>query len=503
MKPATVSEVRADPIAAIFKAGVRTAVLLHATSGLRHRERYSIGVKKDFETAAWAFLPPHRIWLGSRMLHGARSGLTVAQMEEYAARYVRHEFGHMAFTAKAIKDVLQGGKRPIPAGLLNIFEDARMEECERRATGEQFNWLRYEEPWKVSSPSSLLLAMVQNEGPMRTPRGPEPAAEVWAVADEVADFYLETCRAPQTEDLVPIIQRWMERFPEPEANPDQTPSRDGLSILLSPNALASLVKDMDEGTEKMEDGPHVTEKVEIESEGNGDLLLQEGTLNNLISPLVNRAETVAAHLSLLFIRPAGLVSTDTPSRRVNVRSGPAMGNTSWQFLHKERPRVKPYDVGVVFDCSGSMNGTPLVEGLVLLEALSSLARRGLARGWVVLSAVYHRGAMHQRFKLPLDHSILERVHAPGSAEGLQTALVAHADELRKMSQVLVYTDADICDRPLDRLALRKLGLSPIGLYVGDEDNAEQMPTHFKEYLVRPTVEQLVEAMVARFRVRRH
>jgi hypothetical protein len=501
MRAATKLAVAPDPTGAIIKAGVRIAVLLHASKGLRHRERYSIGVKRGFETACWRFLPPHRIWLGSRMLEGARSGLSVAQMEEYAALYVRHEFGHMAFTAKAITDVLLAGVKPIPKGLLNIFEDARMEECERRATDEKFNWLRYEEPWKVSSPSSLLLAMVQNEGPMRSPRGPEPSAEVWAVADEVADFYLEACRAPQTQDLVPIIQRWMERFPEPEENVAQP--RDCLSLLCSPDELAEEVAELDKDTEKLEVGPRSSEKVEIESEGNADLLLPEGAINNLIEPLRVRAETVATHLSKLFLRPVGLVSNENPSRRVNVRSGPAMGNASWQFLHKDRPRVKPYDVGVVFDLSGSMNGTPLVEGLVLLEALSILARRGLARGWVVLSAVHGRHSMHQRFKLPLDHSVLERFHAFGSAEGLQSALMAHADELRKMSQVLVYTDADICDRPLDRPALQKRGLSPIGLYVGEEDNAAKLPTHFKEYLVRPTVEQLVEAMVARFRVRKH
>jgi len=489
-----------DPTGAIFKAGVRIAVLLHACKGLRHRERYSIGVKRGFETACWAYLPPHRIWLGSAMLRNARSGLTVAQTEEYAARYVRHEFGHMAFTSKSIKDVIQSCAKPIPHDLLNIFEDARMEECERRATDERFEWLRYEEEWKVSSPSSLLLAMVQNEGPLRSPRGPEAAAAVWAAADEVAEFYLEACRAPRTEDLVPIIQRWMERFPEAEE--DRARARDGLSIAMSPSELAEHAKELDLDSELLEDDATKPRKVETEWEGNADLLLPEGNINNLMAPLAGRAEAVAMHLSRLFVRPAGLVSMDAPSRRVDLRSGPAMGSTTWQFLHKDRPRVKPYDVGVVFDCSGSMNGTPLVEGLVLLEALSSLGRRGLVRGWLVLSAVYGGRAMHQRFKLPVEQGVLERIRAFGSAEGLQSALMAHADELRKMAQVLVYTDADICDRPLDRHALQKKGLSPVGLYVGEADHAEDMSTHFKEYLVRSTVEQLVEAMVARFRVRK-
>jgi len=109
--------------------------------------------------------------------------------------------------------------------------------------------------------------------------------------------------------------------------------------------------------------------------------------------------------------------------------------------------------------------------------------------------------MWQRFAFPVPVDVIERLHAFGDAEGLQQALLANAKPFGEADQVLVYTDADICDTPLDRGELARRRIRPIGLYVGDAEQAKEMPRHFAEYLVRPNIEALAEAMVARFKMR--
>jgi len=109
--------------------------------------------------------------------------------------------------------------------------------------------------------------------------------------------------------------------------------------------------------------------------------------------------------------------------------------------------------------------------------------------------------MWQRLAFPVPVDVIERLQAFGDAEGLQQALLANAMPFGEADQVLVYTDADICDTPLDRGELARRRILPIGLYVGDAEQATEMPRHFAEYLVRPNIEALAEAMVARFKVR--
>ncbi len=63
----------------------------------------------------------------------------------------------------------------------------------------------------------------------------------------------------------------------------------------------------------------------------------------------------------------------------------------------------------------------------------------------------------------------------------------------------MYTDACICDAPLDRGFFAKQRIWPVGLYVGNGEAATEMERHFPQNIIRDTIEDVVEAMLTRNR----
>jgi len=523
---AAVLDARRDVIPTVFRRGVSDATVAFARAGVRFAERFTVALRRKFKTAAWAYLPPHRIWLGDGMLERARKRLPMSEKEAYASAYVRHEYSHMRWTTTRMKELAeQMAREEIPHSLWNLFEDARIEHLCREALQLRFDWLRFEEADAPTTPSGLMFALIQHEGELAEPQLPprreaQPHERVWGVFAEVVEFYREIISCPTTEELLPIMRRWLERFPcekhdraehgegtggrgrgtpgTGEGNADA----DATMGMLDPEALVQWVDTLDERsddiTAQISGRGEGKESVSFESVGNADLLLPTARCRFADDA---RAHHVADALAKILVRPAGWVSREAPSKVVDIRSAISSSTSGWRFRVRELPRPKRYKLALLFDCSGSMNGTPLSEGKILVAALSYLAQRGALSGYLALSAISGRRSMWQRLAFPVPVDVIERLQAFGDAEGLQQALLANAMPFGEADQVLVYTDADICDTPLDRGELARKRIRPIGLYVGDAEHATEMPRHFAEYLVRPNIEALAEAMVARFKVR--
>jgi hypothetical protein len=354
--------------------------------------------------------------------------------------------------------------------------------------------------------------LIQNEGVIIEPHGPyklikSVLSETTMYYTDVAIFYKEIIRCEKTEDLLPLLIRWRERFPEEIVDQNTVSdcwrTGDAVGLNLPPQQLENLVMLLDQASVHVAGVPVASAKdnisVEMAHQGGSDLLHMVSVTNGYVSS--EQIDHLADTLARSFMHPARWLSTDTPGKRLDMRSILLAENSRWRFRHKVAATTHCYAVTIVFDCSGSMDGTPLLQGLALLDALSILARRNVVSGYVILSAVKRHTARWQRFALPVDAAILRRIDACGDAEGLQNALLENASLLRHMSQVFVYTDADIGDAPLDCLELARKGIRPVGLYIGDCEAATQMPLHFNEYLIRNNVKHLVESMVARFRRR--
>jgi len=154
---------------------------------------------------------------------------------------------------------------------------------------------------------------------------------------------------------------------------------------------------------------------------------------------------------------------------------------------------------IVFDCSGSMSGRPQREGKLLLLALNNLARRGYLQGSLILSGWVHGQPGWLQYEFPVKDELILRINPHHGSEGIQPALADNLKHIKGMDDVFVYTDANICDAPLNRDYFARHRIWPVGLYVGDEEGAKEMHRHFPQNIIRDTIEQVVEAMLTRNR----
>lgn len=152
---------------------------------------------------------------------------------------------------------------------------------------------------------------------------------------------------------------------------------------------------------------------------------------------------------------------------------------------------------IVYDCSGSMSGLPDREGKLLLLALNRLARMGYLEGQLVLSGWVQGRPGWLSYKFPVKDEIILRISPGHSAEGLQDSLKDNLKDIKGMDDVFVYTDACICDAPLNREYFARQRIWPVGLYVGPEERAKEMHKHFPQNIIRSNIEAVVEAMLTR------
>lgn len=505
-------------------------------------EQQEVRVRPRFETACWNFKgDTHYIFVGDGLFNkpNIRAGLPEDLQHEYVAVHYRHELGHGLYTMRnleALNRVLTEHK--IPFGLFNLFEDARIEHLYRTAAEFQFGWLRFEELDLSLRPLSLLFALIQSEGDVELVREQAAALHAKEVAKLSADantssdslnalieahaeevknpfervllYYQKAIGAPTSMGLLPTMKAWLKEFPEPPPDPSQPQSGQGkgqgmqdmsesMQMAITPGALEAALEASEGLTESepVKDGGagKGSTGVDIAEAAQGQVLQSpEDTCESDRVPAAI-AHAVALRLMPLFRARHGKVSTMTPQRKVSARH---FGIGRPPFRKKVTEVRKPKNLLVVVDCSGSMSGFPMEEGKKLLAALSVLAEQGHVKGHVVFSGVMRRNAVWERYTLPLAPATIARAKGRHNAEGLYHAIKANLQAAKQADHVLVYTDASICDSPMDKESLHVQGVYTWGVYCGaqDEHTLNALQVHFDKALMRPTVEALVDAILA-------
>lgn len=490
-------------------------------------ERYNVKLKPGFETACWAYLPPHNIYIGTGIFDkkGLKPGLSEERLSKYVENHYHHELGHALFTerdAQLVKSLLK--EISAPFRLFNLFEDALIEHRYRKEAEYQFEWLTIERLGFQERPESLLFALIQAEGNFDVVRG---ALATWVAEQEndarkalaekmprVEAYYKRIVEATASVQLMPLMNAWLDEF----GRPPQDAMQQGMQDMEQSMALMSggeEAKEFDKdakpvsGPATEQDGQSgksdAANKAEDFREGSaGGLKTAQGAdesvaetgtlLRSYRTPFdKERADTLAAKFVKFFTAQTRVNSTRTPQKRISARHF-SLGRAPYRKADAEGRGLKSIFFEV--DCSGSMSGMHIEEGRLILSALSSLARKGLIRGHVALSAVYGK-ASYQTFALPLADETIERIDAFASAEGLEQTLQSNKALAMAADYVFVYTDGQICDRPIDKSRLHQYGIYTWGLYVGeDERYFDSLSKYFDKALLRKSAEDLVDAMLA-------
>ena len=513
---------------AFFTSAIREAQTETLFMPVSLSERVIVRTKPQFDTACWAFLPPHRIYMGLDLFQKemVKPRLSEERQRKYVANHYHHEQGHGLFTVRDMKRILAALKLiACPFPLYNLFEDAYMEDRYRRATTYRFEWLTMEDCSFSSRPESLLFALIQAEGDSRRvetelsswePKevGQMPGAKVPDEILEVTDrpvvkaaleywfphvllFYRRMTAATESMQLMPILKAWIDRFGLPPAGPEMSDLM--LSMMLSNDPQT--LQEFDKDTQPLDGDPSDRESgkdgfrddYQDPIGGEDQPVGQKGhVLASEPEPLdISRTNAVAEMLKKLFVQKSRRESTDVPSKRISVRNY-VLGRP---YFRKETVRGRgKRSVLVIVDCSGSMDGH-IDEGRILVAALSRLASAGAVEGHVIATGGDRRAPAYETYVLPVRDNTVCRMQARHGAENVQATLRSNLQLAKEADHVFVYTDANLTDAAVQKSVLHAHGIQTWGLYVGSEAALPALLTHFDKALIRSTVEELADAML--------
>lgn len=510
-----------EDVKSVLMDAVREAILVSAMSENPFPEKVSWALKPNFDTACWSYQNPvHQIYLGEGCLSNgmARPDLTRDELIEYATAYIRHERdGHGRYTIRSMEEIkhllrpLDGiRKTSIPFPLFNLFADARIEYLIRKVDGDTLGWRRFEKPAEevMKSPSGVLFLIIQAETEEHAVTDDWLAFEIKEAPerlDRVMSYYKRIVSCASEWDLRPIMLEWLEEFKDEDSPENQKKSglgdselQLGLTLGSSPAQAAafnadvqSLVDDLKLPSQSLERGEENSRS--SRDGGTGRLLSsRKAQLDEL------RIKKLTSALRKAFVGPARSRDTDEPTPGLALHNLLPGGDATMPFVELKRRGRAKRTVALIADCSSSMGsqGTdPMGYARELVAALSDLARAGLVKGTVLLTAVIRGQAIWERFTLPMSREEISRMQGFAEAEGIAHALEANIPVLCKAHRAFLYSDGAICDRQPDQEMLRRNGVEVIGLYCGQEAHASALKKHVKRTIIRQTPEELAWAML--------
>lgn len=524
----TTSERRYPLSIDIFKEAVKEAVTDSLFSPVSLPEKVDVKFKDGFDTACWAYLPPHNIVIGKDIFQKTmlKEGLDLAQQKRYIANHYHHELGHALYTIRDM-DTLKKclGTMGAPFGLYNLFEDAYMEARYRKTAEYNFKWTELENLSFTSRPESLLFALVQAEGDLHfvskeldaflekpLPEELQSSAPALLALKELLPrvhlYYAKIVAVDKSLLLMPILKAWLEEFgvpPEQQSKDSGGGGSNGEDGRGDMETASKLMTNEDFRQEFMadtssisdsEDTTESTKKGKKTADENSQAVARSGVVLHRTSTPVSqeRADSLAHKFMKFFESESRSVSTKAPQRRVSARHF-AVGRSPYRKTELVGRAKK--NIFFEVDCSGSMSGYHIMEGKLILSALSLLAKKGLVEGHVALSAVVGRKSSWELFKLPMEQSVIDRIQGYAGAEGLENTLKENVKLAKSADYVFVYTDGQICDSPINKEFFHRQGIFTWGLYAG-EDNSylDELLKYFDKAIMRRNAEDLVDAMLA-------
>ena len=523
-----------------FSEAVRNAIRDSLFSPIASSEKEVVRLKPNFSTACWVYLPPHRIYIGKDLFEkdAVKLGLSVELQQKYIENHYHHERAHALFTERDMKRVNKSLKAiDAPFNVFNLFEDALIEHRYRREGDYRFEWLTMENLDFSPRPESLLFALIQAEGSldvveqalnewkpkapvveagqeqdfsmflsMFAPNPQDTQEALKAKLPRVFEYYQKITSAKGTLFLMPIINAWLDEFGRPPPSPTRNKGMEDLELSSKMMTDAQAADEFDKDAKQVSggsEGANPDSQLPEESEDgqkqkSDDTYAAESKRGKVLHKAstavdLTRAQTLAARFSKFFQQTSRVVSTKTPQRRMSARHF-ALGRAPYRRLELQGRGAK--NVFIVIDCSGSMAGSHMMEGKLIITALSILARQGHVTGHIALSAVTD-GPSWEVFKLPVAQEVINRIQGYAGAEGLEDTLRDNMKFLQKADYAMVYTDAQICDKPIDKSFFHQHGVYTWGLYVGKEDSyLDELMQYFDKAIMRNTAEALVDAMLA-------
>lgn len=466
-------------------------------NGLVPKEPIHISIKRDFDTACWNFneqLNKHSIYVGENILKSAvRVG--TEGIEYYATSYLHHEMSHSLYTFRDLKFLNEMLKRDkIPFKLLNLFEDARIENIWREKTHRLFKWAEYEELPTINEDSTatyLLFVLIQNEG--------EFDCEIEKLL-KVKEYYSMILECKETMELYSILLDWIEEFPETDEDLEQMEkdgylSNNDLSISVKLQSDKKVAEQMDENTEDViGSSPYKSKNENVEVFSNieydysttlTDSIFDESYSYEFEKSLGNKLIPI---MQKIFKKKQKKISQSNATNKLNTRN---FLNSRFDKLYKKKI-VESKDkkrINLMIDCSGSMNGSPIKNARTFCYILNEFAKNGYIDGYLILTG--GNSNIHQclTMKFPINNNDISHIIAKSGAEGLERTIHKTKKLIVNSDWTFVLTDGNITDN-----AIKTKDLPLFGMYVGDPESCN-LSKWFSKYIARNTLDELIQVLI--------
>lgn len=520
-----------------FKDAINEAVFASLTSPVSLGERHDVRLRPNFDTACWAYLPPHKIFVGTDLFEKrlVKKGLSDELQKKYIANHYHHELGHGLFTQRDMKRTQEALKKiAAPFGLYNLFEDARMEARYRKDAEYAFEWLKMEDLDFNARPESVFFALIQAEGDeaivrkaldswspaepdkeaspfaalfsLMAPNPEEAKAHLLELFPKVLKYYKRTIAAANSLRVMPILKAWLDEFGRAPEMPKSGMEDLELSAKLMTNpkfaeefekpAKPVMVESTKAGASE---GVIPAPPNEADADPSFDAIAREGKLLKDTETPVNMelAKQLAAKFEPLFKSESRYSVTSAPQKRISARH---LVVAKPFYRRKDVVSKGAKNIFMEFDCSGSMSGSHLIDGKLLVSALNLLALKGRVTGHLALSGVVNGTPQWELFKFPLRQEMINRIEAYCGAEGLEYTLRNNISIARDADYVFVYTDGQICDKPIDKSYFHALGIQTWGLYSGTgEQYLESLTKYFDKAIMRSSAADLIDAILVQLK----
>lgn len=492
-------------------------------------EKYKVGIKTNFHTAYWQYEDKtHYIMIGD----GVTKIIDPAKFSKGIRSVCIHEFGHSIYTYRDIKKLSKILEREkIPFGLLNIFEDCRIEHNIRNDFLYVIGRKSYIQDPKIfgvgdSTPESLMLSFKFFDGDIQEAKKAFiDAGGDSAVADRVEEYFQRTINVQDTLSLIPILKEWIEEFGTGESELEEL-----LQKILQ--AIAGLL--VEQGESEEEAGKNAegigkaigaipdldvegecdpkediksaeevdTEDSEKEARGNKrEKVTPSGKVEEFSDMEIletGYSESYDKRLAKRMVKAfekalAGVTYTEPSkrfSKRLYAKNAVLERENEFKKVVHEKPKEK--EVAIILDCSGSM-GYPMRDMKVIIHVLNHYAKQGLLHGHLILSS----GRGCETFKLPIPMEKIKLLEGRYGSEGIEQTMRKTLPLLKKADWVFVLTDGDLTDMPVDKQYFKKQGVYTYGIYIGPE--AKNLSKWFNVTINHKTVEATVYDLVKKLK----
>ena len=516
---------------------------------LKENVRYELSIKQNFDTACWSYqmnTHTHKIYMGDGALDRTKEDFK--DYDRAVLSYMVHEAGHSLYTTKDLGKLSKKLKEEgIDFKLYNLFEDAKIEHKIREDYPFKFNWTLFEdipEDSPIERPSTTFFKIIQTEN-----------TQIFDVPyfEKVKEFYHQTIKTKNDEDLISVIKKWLLDFPNettPEINKgmDNNNQKDKnssstnenqinledlsdleISSLLQTdedfaedfeNGCTTVIGDMKEELNQLENElnskkddnsvKYLTPVVASENEeletSNSTILFTEDLPIDMDKIFHNKLLDAEQRLQRILLTPENTkINSARPDVKFNIKgaiqykSGNAQAKP-YKAMVDEDYEFNKKRVFILMDGSGSMSGLPEKNMLTFCTVVNRLANQNLFEGFLVGSKVSDDDkAISQGYKLPVKEGLITSFDCDAGGEGLGYALNLHMRDITKSDYIFVLTDGNINDMDLKFLKKRNKEAydKTIGIYMGNSAfaNREGLSEWFNKIICEKKFEDVIEKIV--------